>query len=514
MYPTVTFNFPDQVEFTANFGEKEFQFDISNELPPEEESTKPLEELIVHHEKEVSPQLSKFFKSEKLSDLKLLIGNQIIPAHKMVLSSRRFVNNTKKFFINLFFFLGGSTTFKKLCSGKDVKELKIDEKFSYDDFLTTIEYLYTGKTKLTEKNWETVLKCSDFFNAKGLRAACFEFMVKSLTTENVLGVLQKAQNGGYDFDATDLIKRCVIFIEKKAGKVMKSKQFLELNEDVIILILKNSNSCLDELDAWNCCISWGRHQLKTNESSLEEKLKNILQHIRYTLIDPRDLVRYVKPTKLAPLDLYAQAIEYHACPKFYTHLEGKDIQYTKRKSSFGGSKILDEKLSEYLLNFLPASPNGWDLIYQATKDDFTAVTFHKLCDGNPNTVVVIKSDSGNVFGGYAESSWTSTSTYAYDTRSFIFSLKNKDGKAPVKFANNTNNKMSNYGAPSYGPTFGGGHDLYICNNSNKTKSSYTNLGHSFKSPNFMKYGSNEAKNFLAGTYNFLTTEIVVFQMRK
>eukprot|EP01080_Neovahlkampfia_damariscottae_P003984 gene3984-7240_t len=495
LYPTITFTSSDNVEFTANFGETKFEFDFSNELPPEEESSKPLLELMVHHEKDVSPSLSKFFNSQTLSDVKLNVHNEQVSSHKIVLCSR-------------------SSTLKTLISG-NVKEIKIDEKFSKEDFMTTLKYLYTGKAKLTDKNWETVLKCADFYEAKGLRAACFEFMVKSLTTENVLGVLQKAQNKGYEFDATDLIKRCVIFIEKKAGKVMKSKQFLDLSSDIIILILQNSNSCVDELDAWNSCLAWGRHQqqLRSNEK-LDEILKDVLQHIRYTLIEPRDLVRYVRPTNLAPLDLYAQAIEYHACPSFYSKLVGQDIQYTKRKSSFTGSTILDEKLSDSLSNLLPHSPNGWELLYQASKNDFTAVTFHKLCDGNANTVVVIKSHNGNIFGGYAELPWTSTSTYAYDTRSFIFSLKNKNGKAPVKFANNTNNRMSNYGAPSYGPTFGGGHDLYICNNSNKTKSSYSNLGHSFKTLQSMKYATNEAKNFLAGTYNFLTTEIEVYTMRK
>jgi hypothetical protein len=398
---------------------------------------------------------------------------------------------------------------------KETSEVKINEKFSFEDFMTTLQYLYTGKSKLTEKNWEKVLLCSDFYGAKGLRSACFDFMLKSINHENVLEVLQKAQNKGYEFDATDLIKRCVVFIEDKAGKVMKSKAFLDLHENTVALILMNTNSSFDELEAFHSCVAWARHQKETKNlnQELPEILSQVLKHIRYTLIPAASLVRDVKPLNVAPVDLYAQAIEYHACPHLFAKFEGKDPQFTKRKNSFVGSNILDEKMSKNLLNLLPVSKNGWSLIYQGSKDSFATTKFHSQCDGHINTVTIIKSDSDCVFGGYSELAWSSASAYTHDTRSFLFSLKNKTNQVPVKFANNTNNKHSAYGAPSYGPTFGGGHDLYICNNANTVKSSYSNLGYSYKTPG-MLYNSTSAKNFLAGSYNFLAKEIEVYEMSK
>ena len=32
---------------------------------------------------------------------------------------------------------------------------------------------------------------------------------------------------------------------------------------------------------------------------------------------------------------------------------------------------------------------------------------------------------------------------------------------------------------SYGPTFGGGHDIYVVNNARSSGSSYQNLGHTY-----------------------------------
>ena len=63
------------------------------------------------------------------------------------------------------------------------------------------------------------------------------------------------------------------------------------------------------------------------------------------------------------------------------------------------------------------------------------------------------------------------------------------------------------GTSSYGPTFGGGHDLHLCDNCNTVNSSYTNLGHTYKPPNGITYGTTEANNYLCGSYNFMVDEI-------
>ena len=65
---------------------------------------------------------------------------------------------------------------------------------------------------------------------------------------------------------------------------------------------------------------------------------------------------------------------------------------------------------------------------------------------------------------------------------------------------------------AYGPSFGSGHDIYLCNNSNVAGFSYSNLYHAYKNDKLhLTCGMEEAKSFLAGSYNFLTTEIEVFQ---
>jgi len=74
------------------------------------------------------------------------------------------------------------------------------------------------------------------------------------------------------------------------------------------------------------------------------------------------------------------------------------------------------------------------------------------------------------------------------------------------------NSYSCYDGSNYGPTFGGGHDLYLCDNCNIYNSNYSNLGHSYNLNGYV-YGSTQIKNFLAGSYNFMVSEIEIFKLK-
>ena len=149
----------------------------------------------------------------------------------------------------------------------------------------------------------------------------------------------------------------------------------------------------------------------------------------------------------------------------------------------------------------------WQLLYRASQDGFEAADFHDKCDNKPNTLVVIKSTNGNVFGGYTEKNWNGNEIAKKDESAFLFSLINKKGQPLFMRCQKADQAI--FCSKSSGPTFGGGRDIYICDRSNEINVSYTNLGSSFKHPEFA-HKSDEAKSFLAGTFIFKTSEIEVF----
>ena len=65
-----------------------------------------------------------------------------------------------------------------------------------------------------------------------------------------------------------------------------------------------------------------------------------------------------------------------------------------------------------------------------------------------------------------------------------------------------------YRSSSYGPTFGGGHDIVIEDNANSNTNSYTFFGNSYSIPS----GIKDRKTILAGTYQFTPDEVEVFYL--
>jgi len=169
--------------------------------------------------------------------------------------------------------------------------------------------------------------------------------------------------------------------------------------------------------------------------------------------------------------------------------------------------LSNEQMTELMILCKFSLNQKWKLIYKATRDGFGAADFHSKCDSYQNSLVIFKSTNGNVFGGYTKQSWSGYDQWKSDQNSFLFSFINQhDKKIVMKF---TKDSQAINADSKYGPIFGMGIDLLICNNSNTRNESFSNLGYNYKHPSYA-YDSKEAKSFLAGSHKFCTTEIEVY----
>jgi hypothetical protein len=177
------------------------------------------------------------------------------------------------------------------------------------------------------------------------------------------------------------------------------------------------------------------------------------------------------------------------------------------RTGFGVSVIVTNKTLQCKLEEFYENPQQkWQLLFRASVDGFSCAKFHEKCNGKGPTMTIVKASNGNIFGGYTPISWHSNGGYSWDNRTFLFSLVNQSGILPTKFLNNGPNHGNTYsihGNAGYGPTFGGGHDLHICNNPNSTTSSYCGIGHSFSNPTGISH-------ILSGSYNFTVSDYEVF----
>ena len=179
-----------------------------------------------------------------------------------------------------------------------------------------------------------------------------------------------------------------------------------------------------------------------------------------------------------------------------------DMIHLVRKGLAIGSQVI--KYNEF--NFIESAIRKtlgknikyYKLIFRASRNGYRAEDFHEKCDGKDNTIVFVQARNGRRFGGYTEAKWDKSNGYKSGINGFLFSLDNKE----IYY-----NKKDNYGIYCYsdkGPSFGGGHDLFINDNCNKDNENYDNSDHS--------YDTLGKKYALAGTKYFYVEDYEVYQL--
>jgi TLD len=146
------------------------------------------------------------------------------------------------------------------------------------------------------------------------------------------------------------------------------------------------------------------------------------------------------------------------------------------------------------------------LKYKASRDGFKAEDFHRMCDGLENTLSVIESSHGTIFGGFASIPWTKTSYWVRDPKTWIFSLTHKTVHRQY-----FNREFGVFHHPSHLNTF---NDFYINNDSSIANSCTSNFGDTHKPPAGIAPGSAEAHMYLIGStnYKFNVKENEVYQV--
>jgi hypothetical protein len=168
-------------------------------------------------------------------------------------------------------------------------------------------------------------------------------------------------------------------------------------------------------------------------------------------------------------------------------------------------------------------PGEWKLVYQASRDGFSAESFHQKCDGQGVSIVVVKSTKGNLFGGYTSKGWTSTRGSVSDPKATLFTLLNPQGIAPSVFPLSPNGvDRAIFCDPNFGPTFGSSaqvafnlfalqtpeqYDLRISNNCYANQESVSSF------PQAYLDGTGRGLS-LDGARNFTVLDYVVFCLNK
>ena len=96
----------------------------------------------------------------------------------------------------------------------------------------------------------------------------------------------------------------------------------------------------------------------------------------------------------------------------------------------------------------------FNLLYRASQDKDNCSVFHKNCDKNQTTLILIETNKGHRFGGFTKRTWSGKGNEKFDNDAFIFSLNQKRIYNVIK----GRNAIGCY--PSCGPVFCGAFKIY------------------------------------------------------
>jgi hypothetical protein len=175
----------------------------------------------------------------------------------------------------------------------------------------------------------------------------------------------------------------------------------------------------------------------------------------------------------------------------------------------GGGSLLRLEYQIQLNEWIGIKGQNWRLIYKAKRDGFKSEDFHRYSDNQGPSITIIQSkENGWLFGGYTSQEWASTEGYVEDKNNpFLFTLMNPHNIPPTQYPIKlTHTAFSIARNSTYGPTFGEGHDLHVCTESETTTGSY------FKFP--ISYIDTTGKGAFTFTNSnqFQTSDIEVYRL--
>ncbi|KAH0561628.1 hypothetical protein KQX54_018177 [Cotesia glomerata] len=156
------------------------------------------------------PYDQKFYNSEELSDVTIIVDKFEIPAHKVILAAQ-------------------SEVFAKMLQSgmKEAMKNEINIKgLDLEIILEMLHYCYKGETKASEdtKVALQMLEVADIYQIIKLNDICERTLINNMSTENVLDIIDAAD----DHNAFDLRKSAINLIVLHSKKVVASKKFQKL----------------------------------------------------------------------------------------------------------------------------------------------------------------------------------------------------------------------------------------------------------------------------------------------
>lgn len=224
---------------------------------------------------------SGLYGSTLFADVVLKVGNEKIPAHRIVLCS----------WSETFRAMMENTIWKE----SQMNELTIDlmDEKEAEIFKTMIQFMYTGYLKINIDNLTPLLSLSNYYTVIPLKESCGKILGENLSDENVFALLDICER----FDCTGLRVLCAAYLADNFVELMKSAKIMELDADTWSEMLKSDDILVNaEEDIFDSVMKYC-DQFVSDKEKRDRCLTKILPSVRFPLLSNQFLVERIEQNK-------------------------------------------------------------------------------------------------------------------------------------------------------------------------------------------------------------------------
>lgn len=230
---------------------------------------------IMKHPKEALEVMSILRRSKKLCDVTLVVGEEKILAHKVVLAA------SSPYFRAMF------------TSGMKEEEMTTIplHGISPCTLAQLIDFAYTAEISIQEGNVCYLLPAATIFQMNHVVEACTVFLEHQLDPSNCIGIADFANEHG----CMELENKARKYIRKHFCEVIKCDEFLMLNPCQMVSLVKQDELNVHcESEVFRAVIRWVEHD---SEQRLEV-LEGLLSSVRLNFLPPTFLEQQLKNCQL------------------------------------------------------------------------------------------------------------------------------------------------------------------------------------------------------------------------
>lgn len=202
-----------------------------------------LEYVEREYPRNVYENMDRFQKNGILCDVTFIVNDRELTAHRVVLAAC-------------------SPYFESMFVGEFAEPLNepiVMEELSDDCLELIINFAYTSRIIITEKNVYSVFEAAELFQLSGVKGACFKFFKQQMNKSNCIRTWLFAES----HNCTELLDASLKYIDCNFLDIVQGQEFLDLDQpDIVVTIISREDLAItSEEQVYEAVKNWINSQL-------------------------------------------------------------------------------------------------------------------------------------------------------------------------------------------------------------------------------------------------------------